>query len=538
MTDLNFGYLAGAGEYRSVLGSGPQRRYRIGLVIGVCVLIVGTLINMVWGLIIGLAVIGVLALLLNPSTSGDLLAKMVSRVRWQRRRSLGINRFIPYTQDAWEAAAQLGGRKRRRARRALRSLPDGAAGMGWLVSERGRSGVAWHYTPHGEQYLSVAFEVEGRMKGFESNGTLNYASARFGAFLAAKGSDFALARYVQTMTRVLPPDAVHHEAWAAEAIDTDLASRDQLGAELVGSYRDVLAAAAAIGTVQRHFVIVRYDIDAAFRSSAARYGKGVNAMRELMDVEVAALTRDLAGAGLGRVRPLTARQVAALIRHSQCPSFEIDRVSDLEPMGFGIASRDTRTMTVTSDELLQVEWFTATARIEAPNLDATTRTVFWLHGLVTNLQEPVVRTVAFHQRIIPVRIARQRARNDLVMDGAELAAKRKKGSIATEEVEALEGAAAQRNADLTPGSGHHGTEWIGFITVTATSQKELAFHTRLIAERAANELGVQRLVWCRDAQSTAAGATWPIARGLHAHRGAGVGAKLEGAIARVDEGEL
>jgi hypothetical protein len=415
--------------------------------------------------------------------------------------------------------------------------------MGWLQYGAGQVGIAWHEPLDGSvPYLSVAFEVNGRMRGFESLHKLNISTQNWGAFLAALGGDFSLCHYIQVVTRVLPPNTVLHEAWAAQNVDRGLATRGDVGRDLFASYQQVLDAASAIGTVQRHFVVARYDLDSDFIGRAKRLGEGAEGMRRLMASEVPSMTRGLANAGVGQVRPLTARQVAAFMRHAQNPSHELDRVSDIDPTNFGVRGRDTRGFQVTQDDVLNVDgvnWYTATARIEAEQVDAGEKNMFWINGWLVDMPEPIVRSMSFHMRIVPARIARAHARSDETVDLAELEALRKSGSMATDDAEARRFAAAQRAEDLRPGSGHHGIEWMGFVTVTATTPEELERHTRMIAERASTHLGVRRLEWCRQYQSTAAGYTWPIARALTPHKAASFGSRVEGAIARMDvEGDV
>lgn len=539
MTTLRTGYLTGPNGYRSTwFGSTQQRRSRVGGGIAVALLLVAILVDPLGGLIVGGVLGGAIMLLVNPTVSGDLLSKVQARRRWNMRVKRGVDRFEPYSDAAWHAAidSPKKGRLQRLAR--IRQMPDGAAGMGWLQNSARQVGIAWHEPPDGSTpYLSVAFEVDGRMQGFESLESLNASTQRWGGFLSSLGGDFSLCRYIQVLTRVLPPNTVLHEAWAAEHVDRELAGRGRVGTDLFTSYQQVLDTAAAIGTVQRHFVIARFDLDGDFVARAKRLGEGVVGMRRLMSSEVGSLTRSLSVAGVGRVRPLTARQVAAFIRHAQNPSRELDRVSDVEANHFGVPSHDTRALYVTHDDALGVDgihWYSATARIEAEQVDAGAKNMFWINGWLVDMPESIVRSMSFHMRVVPARVARAHARSDETVDAAELAALHKSGSVATDDAEAKRFAAAQRAEDMRPGSGYHGIEWMGFVTVTATTPVELERHTRMVAERASTHLGVRRLEWCRDYQSVAAGYTWPIARALTPHKSATFGARIEGAIARMD----
>lgn len=542
MTELRTGFLSGPTEYRGMFGEGQQRRTLIGRLVALAILVV-TLPISVWpGLAFSLPLAAIVALVTNESVTGDLLGKLTQKWVWAMRRWRGTDRFIPYSDDALEQAQATPRRRaRQRAISAVRQMPDGAVGLGWLENRPGKVGIAWHRPTDKCEYLSVAWEVDGRMRGFESRDSLNHSSQLYGEFLASLGGDFSLCRQVQTLTRILPPNAVHHAVWARDNMDWELAARGQAGARVLRSHEQVLDTAIAIGTAQRHFIVLRFDVDDDFRAHARRYGKGEQAWRTLMEHEIEALSRRLNVSGQGSARPLTARQVAAFIRHAQNPTFELDRVDNIDPNNFGVMSFDKRSAYITHDQPMSevagvpVRYYSATARITADVLDAQLRNMFWVNDWLTNMPEPIVRSMSFHMRIVPARVARAKAMADLTMDAAELEAKRRAGSLATNDSEAKQLAAAIRADELRPGTGHHGLEWMMCLTVTATSEEELARHTRILAEVASTSLGIRRLTWCRNTQSVAAGYTWPIARGLEAHKTGGWGNKVEGAIARVDQ---
>ncbi|MGC4174335.1 SCO6880 family protein [Demequina sp.] len=537
MTTLRTAFLAGTAGYRTMLGEGPQRRSRLGQIVAVAVAMLGAVVAQLPGLLVGGAIGLVVMLLTNPSLNGDLIGKAINWWRWRTRTKAGMDQYVPFTEDAERSAMNTAGaRARRRALGAVRQMPDGAAGMGWLQNGAGVTGIAWHQPPNGEaEYLSVAYEVEGRMRGFESRDNLNRGSEQWGAFLASLGADFSLCKQVQVLTRVLPPRAVLHERWAADHIDPALRAT-RFGMDLLSSYSEVLANAEAIGTVQRHYVVVRFDVDRDFRARARRVGPDVEGWRRLMVTEIAAMTRRLELAGVGRVRPLSARQVAAMIRHCQQPSKDPDYVADIDPCNFGVASHDSRSVYVTEDPGVDGNYrYTATARIEAPNVDASAKNMFWIHEWLTNMPEPIIRSISFHVRVIPARIALPAARKDETRDTADVAARIKAGALAADDAEAKRVAATIRANELRPGTGHHGVEWIGFVTLTARSLEDLERQSRILTEKAATGLGVRRLEWCREYQSAAAGYTWPIARGLVPHRGKGLGGRVESAISRVDQ---
>ena len=70
---------------------------------------------------------------------------------------------------------------------------------------------------------------------------------------------------------------------------------------------------------------------------------------------------------------------------------------------------------------------------------------------------------------------------------------------------------------LAEGSGHHGVNWVGYVTITAEDRDQLATASRELAELCANEVGIQKLEWLDSYQPAASGATWPIGRGIRPH---------------------
>lgn len=544
MSELRTAYLSGPRTYRSDWFSTPERRRQlIGYGIAVAVVLLGGIVGALIPALIGSAVIALVVAVLTSGPKGaeKLLDKLVARARWSRRVRRGVDAFEPYDEAATARLLSEHGRKALRQIARYRAMPDGCSGMGWLQSAPNVAGIAWHETLDGSNpYFSVAFEVGGRMQGFESIDHLNRATAAWSGFLAAMGSEFSLCNYVQVLTRVLPPHTVLHEKWIREHYDPSLADRGEHGRNLLASYEQVLTRSASIGTMQRHFVVLRFDLNADFIARARRYGEGVLGWREMMNSEIESATRRLQVAGVGSVKVLTARQVAAFIRHAQDPTLELDRVADVDVTNFGISSRDTRAMHITADTAPGHEglhWYSATARIEAHHIDAAAKNMFWINGWLVDMPEPIIRTMSFHMRVIPAATARAAARKEETADVAEAQAVARSGSLAIDELEARYLAVRQRANDMRPGSGHQGIEWMGFVTVTAESVISLERHTRMVAERAATQLGINRLVWCRDFQSTASGFTWPIARALTPYRMTSFGARINGAVARIDVSE-
>ena len=375
-----------------------------------------------------------------------------------------------------------------------------------------RSGIAWH-APVGEsQYLSVTFSVTGQLRGIESTAVMGRAAEGWGAFLASRAPASSLVGEVQITTRVLPSDTAMQEFWVLSSLDPDAPT------EAVRSYEEVLHLTGQDAMVQRHLVTVSWPITPEFRNSAAKHGTGRGGWRALMVEEIAATVRALTDARLGRVEPLTARQVAAVISHQQNPARPIDYVADIDPGNFGVPSHDefsahivTGTDPVTSRP---VQWWHRTAAIHAEALATAPRTQLWLLDLLIGNGLPFARTVSFHIHLIPASEAKASARQDLVRDTAEALSRAEAGQLDSDDTGVHLSAARRRRDDLISGSHHHGATWVGFVTVTERSREDLARASRQLEDTCATALGIERLDWLDSFQSAASGTTWPIGRGL------------------------
>ncbi|MEA5456958.1 SCO6880 family protein [Sinomonas sp. JGH33] len=480
---------------------------------------------------------GVLASLVvivgNLSTHrGSVLERREKRSRWRRRRKAGWDRFVPYTPETWaaaqaEAAAANGKRTAARVLAAVRSRPDGADGMGWLDSRTGHPGVAWH-SPEGEQaYLSVAFELDGQLRGAESQRVQNSAQAGFGSLLASCAPADSLVRGVQSLTRVLPPDLALNERWVQEHMAADAPD------EAVASYQEVLARTGKGTFVQKHIAVGRWPLTEEFKSKAALYGPGRDGWRALMEQEIAKIAASYRAARYGRVKPLTARAVVAMILHQQNPSRPPLMVADVDPRHMGVPSWDEwnghwcqGVDPITGTDAV---WGHRTARISADNVETGERTPYWLLSLLLAGGDGA-RTLSFQIEVVPAPSARQLAAKDVVRDTASAMAKARKGQLVDAETDVALRAAKARAADLEPGTGVHGSNWVGYITVSAQTQRELTNAAARLEQTASTSAGIQKLEWLDTFQSSASGTTWPIFRGL-APATPTMGARLLGRLA-------
>lgn len=521
-------YLGGESSHRSFFGGYGSSKAR-GVVVGIVVaggMVLTPLVG--WPALAAMLVAVVVVLVVTANThNGSILERRRRSSRWAARQRLGTDHFVPYDGERWaflEEAATTGSRKQRdeaqRARAAMRTMPDGADGMGWLQSAAKMPGIAWHAPVGEEPYLSVAFAVAGQIRGIESNTTLRAGGIEWGRFLADRAASHSLVGAVQPMTRVLPPDTARHEAWAQAAVDMTAP------AAAVESYAEVIRRSGQDAMIQRHYVVVSWPLTAAFMQTAAKFGPGRDGWRALMEREIDATARGLEKARLGggrqEVTPISARQTVALMLHQQNPSHPIDAARRVDPAAPGLRSHDeyaAHVVEATDYTTGQdTEWWHRTAAITADGLSTGGRTQLWVLDLLLGTHLDFIRSISFHMRLIPALHAKAAARRDLTADQSAAISNASKGRMADDETATAARAATQRVQDLAAGSHHHGVEWTGFITVTARSRDELQIACRRLTETCSASLGIERLTWLDSYQAAASGTTWPIGRGLRPGR--------------------
>lgn len=514
--------LGGESGHRGFFGAG-QSPTRIKLLFASLVLsLILMLVNPMF-IFLGIIFTAVSFVTTMTTSNGTVLDRMASHRRVREHRRNGTGAFQPFDEAAWEQTFADSQDKtlRKRARRtaaSLRQMPDGADGLGWLAMELHRPGIAWNQ-PIGEtEYLSVAFNVGGQIRGIESQASLEDAQEKFGRFLASLGLATSLANKVQSLTRVLPPDTARHEAWIVDHLDP------HAPVELMRSYDDLIKVAARDSMIMRHFIVVAWPINDAFKAEAAKLGPGRDGWRELMNAEINSVVRRLYTARMGDPRrgdvwALTAKQAAGVMRHMQNPSFPIDQASDVDPTNFGqpAPTYDRSAHVVdgidpaTGD---RVQWWHRTAVITAEHLSTGERTALWTLPMLTGMATPIIRTISFVQQIIPASEAARAARKDLVSDMSDQTSKSSEGKVADADGSVRLSAAARRIKDLTPGQNHQGVEWVGYLTLSAPTREDLAKASRLVREAAENGMGISALKWLDTYQGAASGCTWPLARGI------------------------
>lgn len=513
------GYLGGEDGHRSFFGGtiSPQRVWSVGLSIGIGLLL--TMLFQWFGLLVLVVSTGLSFLLTTKTHRGTIMERRRKRRRWKHRVQTGTDSYQPYTVGEWdqaeEALRQAKGRRARfhaaRALAAIRLMPDGADGMGWLQKGRRQPGIAWH-SPNGEAaYLSVAFSVSGMLRGIESTETINSGTLAFSKLLAEHAGPTSLVRNVQSVTRIVPADTALYEFWARNQVDGSIPDAAK------ASYEEVLRITSENAMVQRHYYTVSWPISAAFTNAAEKYGPGRDGWRALMATEIEQMTSKLRAAKLGAVDALTARQVAAVLTHLQNPGHPIDYVAGVNPASFGVPSHDEFSLTVTEGTGATgapVAWYSRTAKITAGGLSTGGRTPLWQLGLLVGTDLKMPRTLSYHHHLVPAVEASAAAVKDLVRDEARKQSDADAGNLVDAATKVAANAAAQRIADFAPGTGHEGDYWVGYVTIQETSRDKLAEASRLLESTCHSKAGIKKLEWLDSYQSAAAGTTWPIGRGI------------------------
>lgn len=534
MSDDGLYYLGGESAHRGFFGGRVPRERVIGILVVVGAAMFFTPLLGWWVIAAALVLIAAIILLTIDTHRGSLLERRRRRRRWKQRRRTMTDRFIPYDADRWDllttALEQTRKPTSRTERReneaaradwtrelgAMRAVPDGADGMGWLQAARGAPGIAWHGPVGEDPYLSVAFSLGGQLRGLEAPESVRAAAEGFARFLASRAPEASLLRAVQPVTRVLPADSALQEWWLMNNLDPTAP------ADAMQSYEEVLIETGRGAMVQRHYLVGRWPITPTFVATAARYGDGRDGWRALMAAEIESVVQGLEAARMGPVEPLTARGTAAVIRHMQNPSRPVDYMAGLTPMALGEASHDEFSAHVVEgvdpESGMPVQWWHRTAAIRAENMAVAPRTPLWLVDALVGRELDVVRTLAFHIELVPAAEAKHAAKVDVVRDMADHLSETANGKLGNDETSARVTAAQRRRSDLAAGSHHHGVNWVGFITITAATRDELTRATRRFAEVCETNLGIERLDWLDSYQSAASGTTWPIARGLAPHK--------------------
>lgn len=507
-------HLGGETRHRGMWGGGNRAR-QVGLVVWVIISSFLTLYLRIPGLL--MSVLLLLLVMWGTTERGRDTWYLVWRDNWlwRKRVKRGFTKFRPvqdrpvgFELDEVEANT-------------FRDWPEGAEGLYWLQSEPGVPGIAWHLPPAPESpYLSVTWRVQGAIRGIEPDHVVNRATKAFAQLTAGTAKSQSLAKSIQMVTRVTRIDMFPHEEWvASEVRKTEQGDEFDAPEALLVSYDQLIGQMEASGLTQGHFLEVSWPLSDAFKHKASRRGPEQQGWLELMADEIKVMDRQLRRARLGRVQPISARELCAVIRHLQLPSWPSGDLSGvrLEQVGFPYdESARTHVISEGDDPYGQPDsWMHRTAEIPVRSLAAASYTALWLMPLLAGLPEQIHRTVSTHIVTVPAAAARGKARADLTSDRAAMLEERRKGVIADEFIAAGHQAAQIRHADLSPGSGVQGAGWAMHITISARNLHELRDARDIISGGAA-EAGIETLDWLDSHHGAAMSWTWPIGRGMGA----------------------
>lgn len=521
--------LGGENARRSLWGrrGGPILiAFAVAFIIGIVMVLAWQII----GLLLGGALFVVVWFATLQTDNNSPITRLVRRRHFRKRDALGLTSFVPFDPAVWpelvDAVGAATGKKARLAAtkvmRAMRALPDGVDGMRWLEDGVGVPGIAWHRPAFEEEYLSVVFRLDGQVAGVESDAFLESCQAGFGRYLAQYGDRSALIKRVTLLTRMLPQSSSLHERWIEERRDrhpldparlapgTPIDILERSYAQLVRIFRRRQHA--------RHMVVAVIPVEGRFQQKVDRRGGDRDAWVSVVNDQIRSARASLLGAGFRSVTALTARQVAAVIRHMQAPDFPIDKVVDVTPSAAWLPSQEAWSYVTyyaspfgPSGPLRQS--LSRTAMIQAKHMEAASLGALWLRPLLSGMHTQVVRTIAFHLELLPQDEARAAARIDYTSDQAELISSGKSGELADEEVERSVNAAGRRRNDLRPGTGHVGANWVGYVTVSAGTLTSLQDAVEAV-EDVTRSMSIAALEWQDTMQAAAAACTWPVGRGL------------------------
>ena len=504
-------YLGGEAGHRGLLGgSGDTRGRRAALVVWFLVFCVLTLLFHLTGLLLSLVLL--LAVLAGTARRGreSRWRHFQNSRSWRRRVRSGFDSYRPV--DRLPDGMELSPLELAK----YREWPEGAEGFYWLDMRPGVPGIQWHLPPETAPYLAVTWQVDGAIAGLESDDTVNGASASFGDLLASTARALSLVDGIQSVTQAAQVDVTPHETWVMSNV------AEKAPRELLRSYDQLVGMIERVGMTQEHYLVVRWPITAAFLARAELRGPGQVGWLLLMDDEIRRMTRLLSRSHLGQVRPLTAKQVCAVVRHAQLPSWPSGDMDGVDPGQGGtyLLAYDLPEPThATTEDIgpggIPERWYHRTAEVPVRRLEAAQVDALWLTPILSGLPEQVHRTVATHIATRPAGAARRSARTDMAMDLAEMREQQRKGFLIDDDLGAGHQAARVRHRDLKPGTGVQGAGWSMHITISAQSVDALRTARDLI-EAGCSDAGITGLDWLDGHHGSAMSWTWAIGRGMAA----------------------
>lgn len=367
--------------------------------------------------------------------------------------------------------------------------------------------VLRHTNPGRQHFYTAAFEMLGDSAGIEADWQFGESHEGWGRFLATMARQGSLIRTVQTVTRIVPYDTADHSKWVMDRLPAEVDSR------LAQSYVELLDQVSGQTEQHRSWVVFRMPVSAAFTLQARRLGQADNGEVRLVTRQLAGLMQRAAGYGLA-LRPLSEARLSAVMRSLQDPDWPIDKLGGLtfDRAWLPLDQRHRRHVVVASQNGF---WFSRTAVVPTDGMEPGRFAPDFLHPLLSDVTPSVVRTISTVVDLVPVHVARSRAKNDVTLDKA--ASKEASRSVSDGSEEEQLNASTQRLRDLRPGTGHQGADWAMVITIGSPSVEELSIACQQV-EDAAEEAHITHLRWLDGDHPAGLVASLPLGRGLEVRR--------------------
>jgi len=499
--------LGGEIRSRGLLGGSRSRTGNIVLGSALAVAMVFAIgVSGLSGIGMGLALFGGAYLLTRQSavTGRSPGRELVLAWRWRVRQRRGETELLP-VHLATPIPVPRTRVERRAAQRWARTVRDEAPGMEglrWLTADGVTAAVLLHQPPGERPYLSVALEVDGQPPGLRAQRDYDRAAAAYGRLLARLAREDSLISGVQSVTRIVPLDSAAHERWASDHVDADAP------AVLIESYAELVRMTAGVSEMVRHYLVIRVPLSVRFAQQGASYGDGETGWARLAVAQAEWVATLAVAADLRQPRLLSPHRLAALLRHLQNPSFPIDQTVDVGPDTWLRPQRGRR-----QAAMVDGRWWHRVAAI--PRSGVTPEPVHsrWIAPLLYGINTPVHRTLSLCVAVQPAARARRQAREDLTVDLGLRDEAARRGSVDDGTQAVQMSASAQRLADLQPGSGIHGAQWTGWISVSAPALDDVLRASTTVAD-AAGECGIGHLDWLDKRHDEALPTVWPVWRGM------------------------
>lgn len=403
-----------------------------------------------------------------------------------------------YRSDAMEAGTRLDGTE------VQVGAPPGVGRLRWLSwqLDLGPLAVLLHVD---RRMVTAAVEIEGPGVGSRDTEDQEVLVDRFGALLTHVANGDGYVRRLQMIARTLPADP--------EAHLKDVAGRGDPNAPafIAAAYDELLATVSTSSEQHRNYLVAAMPYTRELAAEARAYGGGDNGLAKVMARELTDVLARLADADIKLRQPLGLGALSSLISSTYDPDHPIDATGGMSPRDAWPADLDATAPTCLRSQARESDqpnpWCHATAWVK--EWPVTPVAVNFLAPLLVHTPD-VIRTVAVTMDLEPTDVAIGRMLGEKTNDDAEAVRSAKLGRIVDPRDAAHADRIDQRGDDLTAGAA--GVNLVGYVTVSARSEDELARDKRTI--RAAAGKSYLRLEWCDREHHRAFVNTLPFASGI------------------------